>query len=77
MNLNKYLNMQKTHYEKDAANWSLENRDPVVGTYDLHNQWEDYDRLLFKGIDTQNLKALEYGCGPGRNLIKFSNIFTR
>ena len=77
MNLDQYLKMQRDQYEQDAGNWSLENRDPVVGTYDLHNKWADYDLLLFRGINTQELVALEYGCGPGRNLIKFSDKFKR
>ena len=32
---------------------------------------------MFKDFDTNGLVALEYGCGPGRNLVKFSNRFAR
>lgn len=70
-----YLAMQRRQYEADAHNWSLVNRDPVVGSYDRHNAWPDYDTLLFKGFDTSGLTALEYGCGPGRNLIRYAPRF--
>ncbi len=70
-----YLKMQNDYYNEYAEKWSLEFRDPVVGSYDAHNAWGDYDNYLFKDFDTSGLKALEYGCGPGRNLVKFSNRF--
>lgn len=77
MNKEQYLKMQKTQYEEFATHWSLTNRDPVVGSYDKHNEWSDYDTHLFKDFDTSNLIALEYGCGPGRNLIRFKDRFSR
>lgn len=75
--MNKFLQMQKRVYNHDASMWSLQNRDPVVGTYDLHNEFPDYDEYLFPKIDTKDMIALEYGCGPGRNLIKFKDKFKR
>ena len=69
--------MQNAHYEEYAKAWSLKFRDPVVGSYDAHNQWEDYDTYLFKDFDTNGLVALEYGCGPARNLIEFQDRFAR
>jgi SAM-dependent methyltransferase len=79
MNRNKqdYLNMQNKYYDQYAAIWSLEFKDPVVGSYNAHNEWEDYDTYLFKDFDTTDLIALDYGCGPGRNIIKFHNRFKR
>ena len=74
---NAYLDMQKKHYESAAASWNLGNRDPVVGSYDRHNAWEDYDIFLFKDFDTNDKIAIEYGCGPGRNLVKFNYRFLR
>jgi len=73
----RYLEMQRAQYNWDASRWSLENKEPVVGSYELHNKFEDYDVYLFKGINTTNMVALEYGCGPGRNLIKFHNRFSK
>ncbi len=75
--LNKYLEMQRSNYCRWAERWSLENPNPVVGNYDMHNAWTDYDNYLFKGFDTNDLIALEYGCGPGRNLIQFKDRFQR
>lgn len=72
-----YLSMQNKYYDEYASQWSLSFRDPVVGSYDAHNNWSDYDTVLFKDFDTNGLVALEYGCGPGRNLVKFSKRFAR
>ena len=72
-----YLNMQNKYYDQYAAIWSLQFKDPVVGSYDAHNEWEDYDTYLFKDFDTTDMVALDYGCGPGRNLVKFNNRFKR
>lgn len=72
-----YLAMQHSYYDEYASKWTLSFRDPVVGSYDAHNAWPDYDQYLFKDFDTNGLVALEYGCGPGRNLVKFANRFQR
>ena len=75
---NKYTKMQQSEYDKFASEWSLENKDPVVGSFDKHNAWADYDNYLFKNIeDTQSKVALDFGCGPGRNIVKFSSRFQR
>lgn len=72
-----YLAMQNSYYDEYASHWTLDFRDPVVGSYDAHNEWADYDTYLFKDFDTSGKVALEYGCGPGRNIIKFNNRFKR
>lgn len=77
MSEEKYLNMQRNLYNRAASKWSLSQRDPVVGSYNAHNAWSDYDEFLFKDFKTTELIALEYGCGPGRNLIRFNNRFKR
>jgi SAM-dependent methyltransferase len=76
-NINDYLKMQKDHYEQEANKWSLQNKNPVVGGYHKHNDWKDYDEYLFKNFETKDLIALDYGTGPGRNIIKFRNRFKR
>jgi SAM-dependent methyltransferase len=72
--LNKYTLMQQQQYDSDAANWSIDNRDPVVGSFDAHNNHKDYD-LLFEGLETKDKLALDFGCGPGRNIVKFNGLF--
>lgn len=74
---NKYSKMQQRQYNGDASVWSVDHRDPVVGSFDQHNIWEDYDNFLFKSVITQDKVALDFGCGPGRNIVKFSSIFQR
>jgi ubiquinone/menaquinone biosynthesis C-methylase UbiE len=77
MSIKNYLKMQKNHYQSEASRWSLQNKNPVVGGYDKHNAWADYDNYLFKDLDTKELIALDYGTGPGRNIIKFNDRFKR
>jgi ubiquinone/menaquinone biosynthesis C-methylase UbiE len=72
-----YLNMQKSFYEGEASRWSVNDKNPVVGSYHQHNEFADYDKYLFPKIDTSEMIALEYGCGPGRNLIRFYKQFKR
>lgn len=71
------LKCKKNHYEIEASTWSTTNRDPVVGSFDLHNNWKDYDDFLFKDIETKDKIALDFGCGPGRNIVKFNNQFNQ
>jgi ubiquinone/menaquinone biosynthesis C-methylase UbiE len=74
---NKYTQMQLREYNNMAANWSENDRDWVVGTFDAHNNWEDYE-WLFKNIQDQSEKiGLDFACGPGRNLVKYSKRFKR
>lgn len=75
--MSNYLEMQKNFYNREASKWSFENRDYVVGSYDNHNRFADYDKYLFPQIDTSNMVAIEYGCGPGRNIVRFRNRFKR
>jgi ubiquinone/menaquinone biosynthesis C-methylase UbiE len=68
--------MQKDQYENDAISWGVDNRDPVVGGFDQHNIWEDYNTYLFKDVGNLESKiTLDFGCGPGRNLVKYSKQF--
>ena len=74
---NKYTKMQQAQYDKDAVEWSLQNKNPVVGSFEQHNNWSDYDKFLFKSVDTNGKVALDFGCGPGRNIVKFASKFAR
>ncbi len=74
---NKYTNMQLSSYEYFAKKWDLNNRDPVVGSYDAHNDFPYYS-LLFEGIENKKQKkVLDFACGPGRNIVKYSSDFER
>jgi ubiquinone/menaquinone biosynthesis C-methylase UbiE len=71
----KYANMQLSSYNYEAHQWSIDNRDAVVGTFDLHNEWADYEYLFIDLPDTKNMNVLDFGTGPGRNLVKYANRF--
>lgn len=74
---NKYTQMQLEHYNQVASSWNENNRNPVVGSFDKHNSWADYENL-FTRIENQEQKVgLDFGCGPGRNLVKYGNRFKR
>jgi ubiquinone/menaquinone biosynthesis C-methylase UbiE len=74
---NKYTEMQQNQYDNEASQWTVQNRDAVVGSFDQHNNWADYENFLFKGVTTDNKIALDFGCGPGRNIVKFASRFSR
>jgi SAM-dependent methyltransferase len=71
---NLFTRMQADYYRREAALWQPDRRDPVVGAFDAHNAWADYD-LLFEGLDTKGMVALEFACGPGRNLARYAGRF--
>lgn len=73
---NKYTQMQKRQYAAEATGWTPDARDPVVGSFDAHNRHEDY-LLLFDGIDTSQMVCLDFGCGSGRNIVRFRGRFKR
>lgn len=72
----KYLRMQTDEYENAASQWTPRRKDPLVGWWDQHNSFPDYDTLLFRNFDTEGKVALEYGCGPGRNIERYWNRFS-
>lgn len=69
---NKYTKMQQTFYDNEAKGWNLKNRDAVVGSFDEHNNWKDYDIYLFKNVNLNGKVALDFATGPGRNIVKFA-----
>jgi ubiquinone/menaquinone biosynthesis C-methylase UbiE len=69
--------MQKAQYDLEASKWSIDDRGWVVGSFDAHNNWNDYDTFLFKDKITKGKIALDFGCGPGRNIVKFANRFAQ
>jgi ubiquinone/menaquinone biosynthesis C-methylase UbiE len=74
---NKYTQMQFNLYNELATEWSEENREPVVGSFDAHNNWPDYE-FLFERLNNQSHKiGLDFACGPGRNLVKYCRRFKR
>lgn len=53
-------------------------RDALVGWYNEHNADDQEQALLFRDLgDTSSWNILDFGCGPGRCIIKFKNLFNR
>ena len=74
-NTNRYTQMQQRAYDVQADMWSVTNRNPVVGYFDDHNEWDDYRVYLWKDIiNLSEKEVLDFGCGPGRNLVKWHNL---
>jgi ubiquinone/menaquinone biosynthesis C-methylase UbiE len=74
---NKYTQMQLKQYNTNAVEWSDTNRDPVVGRFDIHNEWEDYEHLFTNLNNQDSLIGLDWACGPGRNIVKYKDRFSR
>jgi ubiquinone/menaquinone biosynthesis C-methylase UbiE len=74
---NRYTLMQKEFYENAALYGSNTSNDKVVGSYLKHNNWEDYEFLFSRlyNFPFHEKKVLDFGCGPGRNIVKYKNKF--
>jgi ubiquinone/menaquinone biosynthesis C-methylase UbiE len=77
-----YLNMQRQAYQQSAAAGKISpgniECDNVVGFLKEHNSWQDYSLYLMQHVpENKSWTALEYGCGPGRNILRWSEIFSR
>jgi SAM-dependent methyltransferase len=65
-------------WENEAKQWSLGRKDPLVGWYNAHLDDPNEELILFRDVPLKKgLLALEFGCGPGRNMIKFRDHFNR
>lgn len=71
--------MQKSQYDNEAKTWTINNKNPVVGWYGDHESSPLYDTELFRGlkIDKTKDKALDFGCGPGRCIVRFNDMFSQ
>ncbi len=77
-----YVRMQKSTYEAFAAADHVEpgliDGDFVVGSWRQHDEWEDFGTYLMKYVPPGNSwTAIEYGCGPGRNIRRWTDSFAR
>lgn len=83
--LEAYLTMEKRHYAAlvarssyDTEAFTTSNQDElVVGTYALHETFA-YEQWLIGGLRRlPGAVAIDYGCGPGRMLIRLAPFFAR
>lgn len=71
---NKFTQMQQNFYDKVASTWDA-STPPIsdfVGVWDELNNWEDSEALFVDIPDIQDKDVLDFGCGPGRNLVKYN-----
>lgn len=81
-NFDDYTRMQRKQYLRDAKNSKVIPgqliEDYVVGSWQEQDKWVDYETYLMKYVLPQdNLLALDFGCGPGRNIRTWSDWFQR
>jgi len=77
MNTENYLKGMEQFWTGESNQWNLQNKNPVVGNYWEHESFPDYDTVLFDGIETAGKIGLDFGCGPGRCIIRFRDRFKR
>lgn len=74
--MNDYSEMQYMFYDEQAKKWETVRRNPLVGSFDDHNNWKDYE-YLFDGFSTKGKVALDFGCGVGRAIALYWHRFDR
>ena len=64
-------------YDASFLGWGAdEPKEFGVVLLEAHNEYEDYKTYLWKDItDLKNKDVLDFGCGPGRNLLKYHDTF--
>lgn len=79
-----YVAMQRRSYQhaagEDAKGVSPGHLgvDNVVGSWAEHDKWTDFEDYLMKYAPKgSGMVALDYGCGPGRNLRRWQEHFAR
>jgi ubiquinone/menaquinone biosynthesis C-methylase UbiE len=74
---NAYTKMQRKFYENGFSQWSLENKNAVIGSFDKLNAWEDYEYLFadIPMINWKNMDVLDFATGVGRNIVMYSDRF--
>ena len=77
MEENPYTKMQQRYYDSEASHWETtgENQSRVVGSFPHHNGHKDYDKLFTNIPDHKSKRVLDFGCGPGRNLVRYAKEF--
>jgi SAM-dependent methyltransferase len=77
-----YVKMQRKYYIRNARKSSVVPGnlvdDQVVGSWKEHDEWLDYETYMMKYVRPEDgLVALDFGCGPGRNIRRWTDWFKR
>ena len=77
---NEYTRMQKRAYKggvyQDSVDRTMKGERPTGDHFTPLNEMEDMHEYLFKGVPKGGV-ALDFGCGPGRAIVKYQDIFRR
>jgi SAM-dependent methyltransferase len=85
VDVTRYLEMERAFYADLVARSNFETEaftrtdssELVVGSY-VHHEGMDYERWLLSGVSIRpGARALEYGCGPGRMVLRLAPRFAR
>lgn len=81
-NADDYLSMQRRTFQLFASADQVRpgeiEGDYVAGSWRQHDEWQDYEDYLMKYVPKGGgWIAIEYGCGPGRNLRRWNEWFRR
>jgi len=79
-NEDEYLQLVKNYFDMAGLKWirSFYQQINKSNFYSPNSsEYELYEKGLFEDIDTSEMIALEYGCGPGRNIINYNDRFKR
>ena len=85
VDVTRYLEMERAFYADLVARSNFDTEaftrtdtsELVVGSY-VHHEAVDYERWLLAGVSTRpGALALEYGCGPGRMMLRLAPRFAR
>ena len=72
----RYAAMQKASYSVDPKN-EFEVKEVIVGHYDAHERYP-YEKYLLRNVpDPKQIAALDFGCGPGRMILRMSKLLGR
>ena len=75
---NEYTKMQLNQYDREAHEWTIDNNWKVVGSnHDDLNNYNDFNLMFEKFENLDKQIVLDFGCGPGRNLVKYYHSFSR
>ena len=85
VDVTRYLEMERAFYADLVARSNFQTEaftrndssELVVGSY-VHHEGLDYERWLLSGVSIRpEARALEYGCGPGRMVLRLAPRFAR
>jgi len=73
---NPYSIMQRVQQDDEASKWTIQHKDYIAGPFEAHNSWTDSQLFLFQGLELGDWsRALDFGCGFGRCIALYRDIF--